>query len=178
MSARAGRDPLLIAARVVITLILALLALAGVAMLTGIPAVLWFKAELLAALTRHSGEAVGAGVVAQICMALGLFAVIAALAFRFLLLLRQIIDSVALGDSFAPVNAGRLTRMGWLVVAIEVLSIPAGVLAHWIDAAVHGGGRPEFGMGLAGILMALLLFVLARVFREGTRMRQELEGTV
>jgi hypothetical protein len=178
MNARAGRDPLLIAARVVITLMLALLALAGVAMLAGVPVVLWFKAGVLAALTRHSGEPIGAGVVTEICLAMALFAVMAALAFRFLLLLRRIIDSVALGDSFAPVNGGRLTRMGWLVVAIEVVSIPTGVLAHWIDTAVHGGGRPEFGMGLGGILMALLLFVLARVFREGTRMRQELEGTV
>jgi hypothetical protein len=31
---------------------------------------------------------------------------------------------------------------------------------------------------LAGLFLALVLFILARVFREGTRMRDDLEGTV
>jgi hypothetical protein len=173
-----GRDPLLIAARLIITLMLGLLVLAGAAMVLGAPAVVALRQVVLAELARHAGHAVGGDIIGWIGMTMVLLAVIAALAFRFLLLLRRIIDSVAVGDSFAPVNARRLTQMGWLSVAIQVLSIPVGALAHWIDAAVRGGGRPEFGVGLGGVLMALLLFVLARVFREGSRMREDLEGTV
>ena len=33
-------------------------------------------------------------------------------------------------------------------------------------------------MPLSGLFLALVLFILARVFREGTRMREDLEGTV
>ena len=35
-----------------------------------------------------------------------------------------------------------------------------------------------FNVELTGILLTLILFILARVFREGSRMREELEGTV
>jgi hypothetical protein len=178
MTAGTRRDPLLVAARVVITLLLALLALGGAALLIGIPALITVKADVLSALARHSGHPVSEDLFTQICATMALLAVVAGLAFEFLRQLRRIIDSVAAGDPFAAANADRLTRMGWLTVAIEVLSIAVGALSHWIDIMVRGGGRPEFGVGLGGVLMALLLFILARVFREGTRMREDLEGTV
>jgi len=86
---------------------------------------------------------------------------------------------VALGDPFAPINAKRLTYMGWLTAATQLLSVPIGVLAHSLGISLRNiVGHPEFGAGLGGVLMALLLFVLARVFREGARMREDLEGTV
>jgi hypothetical protein len=173
-----ARDPLLIAARVMITLLLGLLVLVGAGLLVGIPALVVMKSAVIAELTRHAGRPIGDDIVAQIGATMALLVVVAGLAFEFLRQLRRIIDSVAAGDSFASVNAERLTRMGWLTVAIQLLSIPIGALAHWIDIVARGGGRPEFGMGLGGILMALVLFILARVFREGTRMREDLEGTV
>jgi hypothetical protein len=178
MTTRAGRDPLLTAARLIITLMLGLLALAGVGLLLGMPVVLAMQSTVLAKLAQHAGHAVGADIVAGIGATMALLAVISGLACWFLLVLRRIIDSVATGDTFAAINAERLTRMGWLTVAIQVLAIPVGALANWVDLAVRGNGRPEFGIGLGGVLMALLLFVLARVFREGTRMREDLEGTV
>jgi hypothetical protein len=171
-------DPLLTAARFVISLLLALLAIVAAGLLLGAPAVLIFKPQMLAALSRHSGQAIGPDTIVAICWDMVLIAGMAGLAFQFLLQLRRIIDSVALGDSFARVNARRLTQMGWLTVAIQVLSIPAGALAVWVDTIVRGGGRPQLGLSLGGILMALLLFILARVFREGARMREDLEGTV
>ena len=67
--------------------------------------------------------------------------------------------------------------MGWLVVGIEVLSIPAGVAAHFVTTHFHKD-HVEIGLSLGGVLLALVLFILARVFREGAAMREELEGTV
>jgi hypothetical protein len=173
-----GRDPLLVAARLVITVGLVLLGLLVVGMAIGVPSLLAAKPLVHDALARHAGHPVGDEVVRRIGAAMALLAVMAGLAFAFLRQLRRIIDSVAAGDPFAAINAARLTRMGWLTVAIELLSAPVGALAYDIDVAVRGGGHGEFGIGLGGVLMALLLFVLARVFREGTRMRDELEGTV
>jgi hypothetical protein len=46
----------------------------------------------------------------------------------------------------------------------------------------HQWGRGLFstggGISFGGFLLALVLFILARVFRKGTEMREELEGTV
>jgi hypothetical protein len=36
----------------------------------------------------------------------------------------------------------------------------------------------DFGVSLGGLLLALTLFILARVFRQGAAMREDLEGTV
>lgn len=45
--------------------------------------------------------------------------------------------------------------------------------AHELHAEVGGGG-----IDASGILLVILLFILARVFRKGTEMREDLEGTV
>ena len=36
----------------------------------------------------------------------------------------------------------------------------------------------DAGLDVSGILLVVILFILARVFRHGTTMREELEGTV
>lgn len=172
------RDPLLTSARAVITLLMGLLVLAGVGALIGAPTMLAFKSSLLAEIARHSGHPVPEHVVIEIVGAVALVAVLAGLAFRFLHLLRRIIDSVALGNSFAMANADRLTQMGWITVLFQVVSIPMGALSHFVDLTVGGDGRPNMGLSITGVLMAMLLFILARVFREGARMREDLEGTV
>jgi hypothetical protein len=178
MSLRAGRDSLLIAARVVITMLLGLIFLGGLAALIGAPTVLILKAGVTEFAVRHSRVPVGPEIVAEICAMLAMLAILAGLAFQFLVLLRRIIDSVASGDSFALVNADRLTQMGWLTAAIQLLSIPLGALSHLIHLVFRKDATPDFDMSLDGILMALVLFILARVFREGARMRADLEGTV
>jgi hypothetical protein len=101
------------------------------------------------------------------------------LAFFFLRHLRRIVDSVSQGDPFVPVNADRLRYMAWLALVMQAVLIPFTGLFVWFDALpqkanVHYNDNNWFG----GLLLALLLFVLARVFRVGTEMREELEGTV
>ncbi len=105
------------------------------------------------------------------------------LALRFLLELRGIGNSVKTGDPFHPANAVRLERMGWIAVIIQVMVMPLGALANWLKPFAESlGDNVEIGIngGLdgGGILLILILFILARVFRRGTAMREELEGTV
>ncbi len=111
---------------------------------------------------------------------MALRAMMSAIGFFFFRHLRRIVDSVSHRDPFAPVNAGRLRNIAWLVLAIQLLAIPMTSLAIWFDAApyepnVHHGSD---GISLGALLLALILFILARVFRTGAAMRDELEGTV
>ena len=95
----------------------------------------------------------------------------------FLRTLKLVIDSVGAGDPFAPVNAKRLARMGWLMIGVQLAAIPIGALAAWLNHRIDVG---EIGFEVSGegVVLALVLFILARVFRHGAAMRDELEGTV
>jgi hypothetical protein len=91
----------------------------------------------------------------------------------------DIIGSVAVGDPFAPANADRLSRMGWTVLALQVLAVPLGLLEYRLQDLL-GPDRSIHTLSFAdnGLILALTLFILARVFRHGAAMRDELEGTV
>ncbi|HVN07516.1 MAG TPA: DUF2975 domain-containing protein [Patescibacteria group bacterium] len=91
--------------------------------------------------------------------------------------LLRIVESVRTGEPFTIDNAGRLRTIAWGLLGLELLHI--GVVA--IASAVSRSGVPLHINGnfdLTGWLAILLLFVLAQVFLEGTRMREDLEGTV
>jgi hypothetical protein len=61
--------------------------------------------------------------------------------------------------------------LGW-----QLVDLAMGGVTTWIAriGADTGGWTPN----LAGWLVTLLVFVLARVFAAGTAMRDELEGTI
>ena len=91
--------------------------------------------------------------------------------------LLAIVDTVREGDPFVVANAVRLQQIAWAVLALELMHLAVGIIA----AAVSTVSVPlNFGWGfsLTRWLAVLLLFVLARVFEQGARMREELEGTV
>lgn len=90
--------------------------------------------------------------------------------------LRAIVATVGQGDPFVAANARRLQLVGWALLAIQLLDLYFGGLVFWleqrdIDAA---GWSPSVG----GWIAVLMVFVLARVFTIGTRMRDDLEMTV
>ncbi|CCA91354.1 MULTISPECIES: DUF2975 domain-containing protein [unclassified Novosphingobium] len=101
-----------------------------------------------------------------------------------LLHLKRIVDTVGQGDPFVPDNATRLTRMAWLSLAVQLVSLPISGLGTWIHKVTEGVGadKGDFqidgGVDGNGLLLMLILFILARVFRKGAEMRAELEGTV
>jgi hypothetical protein len=54
-----------------------------------------------------------------------------------------------------------------------------GAIGGWIAQFDKSGHvRIDAGISGNGLLLVLVLFILARVFRQGTAMREELEGTV
>ncbi|MBW8753369.1 MAG: DUF2975 domain-containing protein, partial [Sphingomonadales bacterium] len=106
-----------------------------------------------------------------------LTAVIAVLGFYFMRHLYRIIGTVGEGDPFVPANAQRLSAMGWISVAVHVVAIPMSVISGWVGNITHDM-HFNADVPLSGLFLALVLFILARVFREGTRMREDLEGTV
>lgn len=91
----------------------------------------------------------------------------------FLRILWQMVDTVAGGSPFLAVNADRLTRMAWLALLLQVVSVIETLLVTSDAISPLVSQR-----GWGSLLLALTLFVLARVFRQGTAMREDLEGTV
>jgi len=96
----------------------------------------------------------------------------------FLWLLKAIVDTVAAGDPFAPGNADRLRKMGWLMLVIQLVAAPIMAWMEWRVKADLGQIGPDYHIDGSGLLMVLTLFILARVFHHGAAMRQDLEGTV
>jgi Protein of unknown function (DUF2975) len=91
--------------------------------------------------------------------------------------LLAIIETVRDGDPFVAGNAARLQTTAWALLGLELLHLAVGAVA----AAVSSASEPldlNWSFSIAGWLAVLLLFVLARVFDHGTRMRDDLEGTV
>jgi hypothetical protein len=91
--------------------------------------------------------------------------------------LLDIVESVRAGDPFAGQNASRLQIIAWALLGLQILSLIIGGIAKLISTHVHPF-HVDAGFSVNGWLAVLLLFVLARVFAQGARMRDELEGTV
>lgn len=91
--------------------------------------------------------------------------------------LLAIVDTVREGDPFVALNATRLEQLAWLVLGAELLHLVVGMIARRASA----GGQAldlDWSFSFTPWIAMLLLFVLARVFQQGTRMRTDLEGTV
>ncbi len=91
--------------------------------------------------------------------------------------LLAIVETVSVGDPFVQANAVRLKTIAWAVLGLELMHFAVGAIA----AAVSTAAAPlniSWGFSITRWLTVLMLFVLARVFEQGTRMREDLEGTV
>lgn len=101
----------------------------------------------------------------------------AALVHTILRRLLAIVDTVRAGDPFVAGNVQRLQSIAKRVVGLEVLRLVVHLIA---GRFVTPGQALEMGdaWSLTPWLAVLLLFVLAGVFAQGTRMRADLEGTV
>lgn len=175
------RDPLLLAAQGLLWFFIGVMGFALIFVGLGTPAAAIFQDRILAEAAAQGIEA-GPELVGAIIGILAAISVMLALAIYFLVLLLRIVRSVKEGDPFIAANAERLSRMGWVALAGQLAIIPVAALAMWIEevagdaADIHTD--TDFGFSGEGILLVLILFILARVFRKGTEMRAELEGTV
>ena len=89
--------------------------------------------------------------------------------------LLDVVETVRSGDPFVPENAKRLNTIAWCLLATQLLNLAYGALAATMNLA---GSRIEWKFALTGWLAVVLLFVLARVFEEGTQMRDDLEKMI
>jgi len=91
--------------------------------------------------------------------------------------LLAMVDTVRARNPFVAANAQRLKQIAWSLLGLQMLGITIGAIAKEISTAEHPV-HMDAGFSINGWLAVLLTFLLARVFAEGTAMRDELEGTV
>ena len=91
--------------------------------------------------------------------------------------LLAIVETVRGGDPFVAANAARLQAIAWVLLGLNLLSIVIGAIGKAVSSPAHPVDI-DAGFSINGWLAVLLTFLLARVFAEGTLMREDLEGTV
>lgn len=173
------RDPLLSGAKVITSLMIALCIFAAAMVAIGTGAVTTVeRGRILAELAKVGAPASG---IWLILVALVLIFALMVMAVMFFKRLLAIIGSVAEGNPFDHANADRLTHMGWLALGGQAVILPLMGIAEWFAPYLEKAGQgSEFGFDfdLGSILLILVLFILARVFRHGAAMRDDLEATV
>ena len=167
------KDPLLTAATV--ATVLARIALViGMIGLTAALAAAVFHPDLLAKppiIGIGSGKQDDIPVASLVIVALTIAAF--ALLYDFAARLAKIVATVRHGDPFTLANAARLTRMAWLAMTVQMINVLQTLITSYLPS--NGMNTP---MSLTGLAVGLVLFILARVFRHGAAMRDDLEGTV
>lgn len=177
------RDPLL-----AVTYAAALLSMAGLVILavvsTGTSVLIWAIRSRVSEAMAGIKYLDAARMPFLISMNLLMVAVMAVVGFVFLRQLRRVIISVAEGNPFGEDNARRLTVMGCLTVAANLLAMYVGGFGAWFAVLTHAQ-NPSYATAAHGLgfdpsawLLTLVLFVLARVFKQGAAMQLDLEGTV
>jgi Protein of unknown function (DUF2975) len=91
--------------------------------------------------------------------------------------LLAIVGTVREGDPFVAANASRLQTIAWSLLALQLFSLVIGAIGKAVSTPAHPV-HLDAGFSINGWLAVLLTFLLARVFAEGTLMREDLEGTV
>lgn len=91
--------------------------------------------------------------------------------------LRRILSTLATGDPFVPENGPRLTR---IAIAIGLVELGRYLTVILLNAFVDlGTDQPvRLSINLAAWAAVIALFILAQVFREGSRLREEEKMTI
>jgi hypothetical protein len=104
--------------------------------------------------------------------ALPVFAAVHILVSRLL----DMIETVRSGDPFRPENAARMRTIAWCLLVVQLFDLACGLFIGILTRA--GAHLGDWDPSLSGWVAVLLLFVLARVFEEGARIRADLEAVV
>lgn len=176
--AKTLNDPLLVLGRGIVMVLRALVGLAAALFAICLPLAIVMPETVFSAILEQDAV-LPPGAIATLAgiLVFGLATLLAA--FYFLQKLLEIICSVSAGDPFAPANADRLTRMAWTALGIQVLAVPLAILQSRLQNLLDlDDAVLTVSFADNGLVLALVLFILARVFRHGAAMREELEGTV
>lgn len=171
------RDRILALARIVLRVFLVLNIVAAAASAIAVLLSFPLAASILHLLTAKYGTRVDPETVLlamRILMAGGVIAGV--LLHRLFAALLAILAGVRAGDPFTLDNAARLQAIGWALLGLQLLDLLLGAMTAWF-ARLHVdylGWTPALG----GWIAVLMVFVLARVFRVGAVMRDDLAMTV
>jgi hypothetical protein len=91
--------------------------------------------------------------------------------------MRRILLTLVEGDPFVPENAGRLSRIGIAIAAMELIRIATLLVVRAMPSLV-GDAPPKLSTQLILWISVAALFILSQVFREGTRLRDEEKMTI
>lgn len=91
--------------------------------------------------------------------------------------LLAIAETVGRGDPFVALNADRLQAIAWILLVLQLIGLVIGGIGESLSTREHPIDL-DAGFSINGWLAVLLTFVLARIFADGARMREDLEGTV
>ena len=91
--------------------------------------------------------------------------------------LLAIVETVRVGDPFVAANAFRLRAIALALLALQLIGIAIGAAGKTLSTPAHPV-HLDAGFSINGWLAVLFTFLLARVFAEGTLMREDLQGTV
>jgi|SRR6185369_9603853 len=87
------------------------------------------------------------------------------------------VHTVRAGDPFVASNAYRLQAIAWILLALQIIALVVWAVGKAVSTPAHPL-HLNAGFSPAGWLAVIMTFVLARVFAEGTLMREDLEGTI
>jgi hypothetical protein len=107
-----------------------------------------------------------------VLVGLPLFAAVHVLISRLL----AMVDTVRAGNPFVPENGSRMKTIAWCLLVVQLFDLACGIFIGILRSA--GVDIGDWSPSLSGWVAVLLLFVLARVFEEGARIRADLEAMV
>lgn len=91
--------------------------------------------------------------------------------------LLSMVETVRAGDAFIAANARRLQAIAWALLVLQLLGLAIAAIAKMVSSPAHPVNL-DAGFSINGWLAVLLAFILARVFEEGARIRDDLEAMI
>lgn len=171
------RDTMLATARIVLRVFLAFNVAAAAGLVIALILSFPFAGVVLHLLSAKYGARTDpAAVLAAMRVLLAGGAVAGVVLHRLFAALLAIVATVRTGDPFTLDNATRLRTIGWALLAMQLLDLAQGALTAWF-ARLHVD-QVGWSPALGGWIAVLMMFVLARVFRIGAQMRDDLAMTV
>lgn len=97
-------------------------------------------------------------------------------------LLRGIFETLVAGDPFVPDNAVRLRRIALILAILEACRMALGPIINLVSHTLSGSSERDLSIAIEINLVSwfavLILVVLAQVFDEGARLREDQKMTI
>ena len=164
-------SPALTVARVLLEILRAFNLLVGVALVLALLATFPFEPQFFEFFSKRPARIDPSWLVPILRLWMVLTVPLIAVVHVFFSRLLAVIETVRTGDPFLPENAVRLQTIAWCALGGQLYELLCGAMVAAVNAA---GSNMQWKFSATGWLAVVLLFVLARVFEEGTQLREDL----